>query len=108
MARSTVAAAVEAISEHRGNVSAASDALGCSRPWISTMAERHEKVALAIEEARARTLDTARDNLFKAVDDGDLDQSRWVLARLDPEFREKQQVDQTGKMIIEVRRKSAD
>ena len=62
---------IDAIHKSRGLLTAAADALGCSRGAIYEAAKRHPEIQQAIEDARERTTDLAEGKLFQKINEGD-------------------------------------
>jgi len=62
---------INAIHKSRGLLTAAADALGCTRGAIYEAAKKHPEIQQAIEEARERTTDVAEGKLFQKISEGD-------------------------------------
>jgi len=62
---------INAIHKSRGLLTAAADALGCTRGAIYEAAKKHPEIQQAIEEARERTTDVAEGKLFQKINEGD-------------------------------------
>ena len=62
---------IDAIHNSRGLLTAAADALGCTRKAIYDAAKRHPEIQQAIEESRERTTDMAESKLFQKISEGD-------------------------------------
>jgi hypothetical protein len=62
---------INAIHKSRGLLTAAADALGCTRGAIYEAAKKHPEIQRAIEEARERTTDVAEGKLFQKINEGD-------------------------------------
>ena len=62
---------INAIHKSRGLLTAAADALGCTRGAIYEAAKKHPEIQRAIEEARERTTDVAEGKLFQKISEGD-------------------------------------
>ena len=73
---------LEAVQGSRGIISRVSESLGVSwataRKWI----DEDKDIKSALEDERDCLLDRAEENILKAVDEGDLQISKWVLATL--------------------------
>jgi len=62
---------IDAIHNSRGLLTAAADALGCTRGAIYAAAQKHPEIKQAIEDARDRTTDMAESKLFQKISEGD-------------------------------------
>jgi hypothetical protein len=61
-----------ALQETRGLTTLAARRLGCTRGTVENYVARYPIVRLALHDARARQLDVAEAQLFKAIDNGEL------------------------------------
>lgn len=78
MTRKTVR---EQIREHHGNLTAVADALGRSRQTVYNYIKRYD-LQSDVESARDSIFDHAEQNLFKAVKEGNIDVSKFVVTRM--------------------------
>jgi len=67
----TVEDMVKAITQSRGLLTHAADALGCSRMTIYNYAKEYPEVQAAIDSARDRMTDVAEGKLFQKISEGD-------------------------------------
>ena len=80
-----------------GNVTAAASRLGVNRRTISRWMNRHPHLRQLVDAERDRILDKAEQNVFEAVERGDLRASWFVLRTLgkDRGYAERTEVDQS-------------
>jgi hypothetical protein len=70
---------LEAIRKERGLVSRVADRLGCAVPTVYLRMKNSPEIAAAVVEARTRIVDKAESNVFQRVEDGSIDDSKWIL-----------------------------
>lgn len=94
---------IDAIPGTGGVVSLIADRVGCAwhtaRKYINTMPTINQ----AWKNERSVINDKAQHNIIKAVNDGDLQMSKWWLSVLDDEFKPKQEVEHTGSIDNTIR-----
>lgn len=56
--------------------------IGAHRHLIERYAAKHEIINAAIEQERERVIDKAESNLFTAIENGSIEESKWILARI--------------------------
>jgi transposase-like protein len=91
------ARAVEALTASLGNVSDAARHLGVSSRTIHRWLAQHPHLRQLVDAERDRILDKAEQNVFEAVERGDLRASWFVLRTLgkDRGYAERTEVDQS-------------
>lgn len=104
MTRISAKAAIKALHEYRGNLSAAADSLGCTRQTLYNLAERDESVAAALAESRERLIDKAETVVADKIEQGDLGAARFVLQTIGSHrgYVERTHVTQEGDHTVRV------
>ena len=85
---------IDAIPGTGGIISALADRVGCAWHTAKKYVTEYATVAKAWEAERNKITDRARHNILKAIQDGDLQISKWWLQVMDDEFvpRDKHEV----------------
>ena len=83
-----------------GVVSAIAEKVGCDWHTAKKWIEDHPTIKRAWEAEKHRITDRARHNVLVAIQDGDLQTSKWWLQVLDEEFKPKQQIEHTGEIPV--------
>ncbi len=73
---------VAALARTGGLISPAAHRLGVTRAAVYKTLRAHPEVQQALEDARGDLLDAATGNVYRAVAEGDVNVSCWVLERL--------------------------
>ena len=98
---------IKAIPGTSGLISAIATKLGVHYRTVLRYRDQHESVRHAIEEEKEKMLDTAESNIHVKIQEGDMDASKWFLARKgkDRGYSEKIDTEHKGelKTILEVR-----
>lgn len=81
--------------EQRGNLTAMARELGRSRPKLVAYVNKTPEVLALLEDIREQVVDQAEQNIYAAVDAGDLAASKFVLQTLgrDRGYVERKQVE---------------
>ena len=77
----TVEKILEAVKHSAGVKSEIAKKLGVHRHTIDRYQKKYLTVMLAIGEEENNILDAAESNIFKAINAGDIDVSKWLLSR---------------------------
>lgn len=98
MAKITLKNATTALIEHRGNLTAAAEAIGCTRQGLRLFINKNPE----LEEVRADALDTILDigerHIFDAVrNGGDMKTVRWFMERKGKDRGYVTRHEETGK-----------
>ena len=88
---------IAAIPGSGGIISQIAKAVGCDWHTARRYIDAHPTVHLAWEAERNEITDKARHNILMAIDDKDLQMSKWWLQVMDPEFVERNRTEHTGK-----------
>ena len=72
---------LDAVKHSAGVKSEIAKKLGVHRHTIDRYQKKYPTVRLAIEEEENNILDAAENNIFKAINAGDIDVSKWLLSR---------------------------
>lgn len=86
-------AALEAAS---GNVSAAARQLGVSRTALKSRIDKSPRCLMLLQDRREAICDTAEDNVFDAVSNGDQKMSKFVLMTIGKNRGYVSRVESTG------------
>ena len=99
----TVKQFIDAIPGTGGVISALADKVGCNRNTAKNYIDKYQTVSDAFEQERNTITDRAKNNVVKAIEDGDLSISKWWLTVKDPEFIPKQDlnINQPAVVVIE-------
>jgi undecaprenyl pyrophosphate synthase len=91
----TVDEVCSAIQAARGGVYMAARALGCSHATVYNYANSNQKVKDAISSSRGYILDKAEYNIYRSIEEGNVDTSFALLNKLgkDRGFGNKSEVD---------------
>ena len=94
---------IAAIPGSGGIISQIAQAVGCNWHTARRYIDDHPTVHLAWEDERNSITDKARHNILMAIDDKDLQMSKWWLTVMDDEFvpRSKQEISGAGGGPIE-------
>ena len=87
---------IDAIPRTGGVVSAIAEKVGCDWHTAKKWIEDHPTIKRAWEAEKHRITDRARHNVLVAIQDGDLQTSKWWLQVMDAEFVPKQQFQGPG------------
>lgn len=110
MAKRTAKEYIKALEKSGGLVAPAARRLGVTRAAVYAMAKNHPTVKAAMDDARADVLDLCESNIFKAVSEGNLNMSTYLLDRLgkDRGYVTRQEVEQPRFTAREVSEMSHD
>lgn len=78
------------------NITQACDFAGISRDTYYNYCKRNAGFADKVEEWSARTGLRAKYNIYKAIENKDVDVSKWYLERTDDAFNPKKRAEITG------------
>lgn len=91
---------IDAMDGTGGIVSALAANVGVAWHTARDAIDRWPTVKRAWLNERAKVTDKAQHNIVTAIRGGDLQLSKWWLQVLDPDFKEKQDVNVTGRVIL--------
>ena len=85
---------IAAIPGTGGILAALADRVGCDWHTAKKYVTEYSTIAKAWDAERNKVTDKARHNILKAIQDGDLQTSKWWLQVMDEEFvpREKREI----------------
>lgn len=91
---------IKAIPGTNGLISAIAIKLGVHYRTVLRYRDQNESVRQAIEEEKEKMLDTAETNIHKEIQKGDIDTSKWFLARKGKErgYTEKIDTEHKGEL----------
>lgn len=105
--KASVRKIIKAIPGTNGLISAIAIKLGVHYRTVLRYRDQNESVRQAIEEEKEKMLDTAESNIHREIQKGDMDTSKWFLARKgkDRGYSEKIDTEHKGelKTILEVK-----
>jgi hypothetical protein len=93
----TVTQFIKAIPGTGGIISVIAKTVNCDWHTAKKYIEEHPTVKQAWTNERNQITDRAKHNILKAINDGDLQLSKWWLSVMDEEFIEKQRHELTSK-----------
>ena len=96
----TAAQFIKAIPGTGGIVTALAERVGCGWHTAKRYIEDYVTVAEAWEAERNRITDKAKHNIIKAINGGDLQNSKWWLQVMDAEFIPKQETKHSGSVDL--------
>lgn len=102
MARYSAKQFINAIEGTGGVISDIAKNVGCTWHTAKGYIDKYPKVREAYEAERARVTDKAQSNIVDAINKRDLQMSKWWLQVKDPEFRDKQDINNSGEQIVRV------
>lgn len=102
--RRTINDYINAIHKHHGIITYVAEELGVHRAAVYRMRERHERVAIALNEARERMTDHVENKLMQRINEGDTTATIFYLKTQGKArgYVERTEVQQTGGLRIEV------
>jgi len=94
---------IEALKQSRGNVSHAARLLGVNRRTVHRCLVRHPHLREIVDDLHERIIDKAEENLFDAVERGDLRASWRVLTTLgkDRGYTQRREVEPPGPRTLD-------
>src|SRR5512145_2765925 len=87
---------IAAIPGTGGIVSAIAAKVGCEWHTAKKYIDEHPTVLQAWHDERSKINDKAKHNIIKAVNEGDLQMSKWWLQVMDEEFLPRERNEITG------------
>jgi hypothetical protein len=87
---------IDAIHGTGGIISAIAERVGCAWCTAKKYIVEHPTVLEAWTNERNKITDKAQHNIIRAIQDGDLQMSKWWLQVKDPEFVDRQRHEHTG------------
>ena len=87
---------IKAIPGTGGIVSAIADKVGCDWHTVKDAIVKYPTVKDKWENERHKITDKAQHNIIRAIQEGDLQMSKWWLQVMDDEFIEKSRSELTG------------
>lgn len=90
------------LKKNMGLVSGVAKDLNVERQTVYNYLNKYPKLKDIQKEARDKTTDVAKNRIMNAIDKGDLQTCRWWLAKFDPEFADKVDVNHSGNMTHDV------
>lgn len=94
--RYTVQEVIAAVREAKGIKAAAARLLGCDWYTVHRYAQRYPRVQEAIDQGQDELIDLAGANVARDIMAGNMETSKWLLARRDARFRETRRAEITG------------
>lgn len=96
MGKFTVQQFKDAIPGTGGIVSAIAGRVGCDWHTAREYIDKYPSVKQVWSDERSKINDKAKHNVIKAINDGDLQMSKWWLQVMDDEFLPRQRSEVTG------------
>jgi len=90
---------IAAIPGSGGIISAIADRVGCDWHTAKKYIHKHPTVEAAWEAERNKITDKARHNIIRAIQEGDLQMSKWWIQVMDPEFSPSLDIKSGGEAI---------
>ena len=92
---------IDAIPGTGGIVSEIAKKVKCAWNTAKKYIEGHPTVKQAWENERSRITDRAKSHIIVAIEDGDLQTSKWWVQVMDDDFKPSQRLEHTGAVVIE-------
>lgn len=91
---------LEAINECHGVILTVAQRLGCRWDTARRYIDKWETTKQAFDNEREKLLDMAESVVFKAIENGDIQTAKWVLATLgrDRGYNERQEIVHSGEL----------
>lgn len=90
----------DAIRGTGGNVSAIASRLDVDWHTVDKRIQGSSVLKQALANEKRKVTDKAKYNIVKAINDGDLQLSKWWLQVMDEEFRPGVNINQSGELVI--------
>ena len=87
------------------NITEACHYAGISRDTYYRWLEQHPELAEKVEQAKHMPTRKAKETITKAIKEGDVATSRWLLERRDPDFRSKGELEVKNPDTIKTKEK---
>ena len=91
---------IEAIKDSGGIVLNVANELGCSWYTAERYINMYEETKQAFKDEDSTLKDQAKRNVKRAIENGDIDLTKWFLARRDKDYNDKQEIQHSGDINI--------
>jgi len=91
---------IQVIKQSAGSVQWLATVYGVSWHTINKYLKENPDLSLLLEKQQKLIVDIATDNVYKAVLEGNLDISKWVLSHLSPKFNDKLKIESDIKLQV--------
>ncbi len=85
-----------------GSIQFLADSFGVGWHTMDNFIRKHDDILELYEEQKYVVCNKAKDNIYQSIVDGDMKNSRWLLGRLDHEYKEKLELDGNINIKIEI------
>lgn len=92
----------QSLKKNMGLVSGVAKDLNVQRQTVYNYLDKYPELKDIQKEARDKTTDVAKNRIMNAINKGHLQTCRWWLAKFDPDFADKVDLNHSGNMTHEV------
>jgi len=85
-----------------GSIQFLADSFGVSWHTMNNYINKNNDIKLLFEEQKYTVVNKAKDNIYQSIVDGDMKNSRWLLGKLDTEYKDKIELDGNINIKIEI------
>lgn len=90
------------ISECYGSIQFLADSLGVSWHTVNDYISKNPDIKELYEKQKFVVVNKAKDNIYQSIINGDMKNSRWLLGKLDADYKDKIELDGKINFKIEI------